>query len=136
VLVEAAAGENWHDFVRHCLQQGWYGLENLSLIPGTVGACPVQNIGAYGVEVKDRIAQVVCADLQANGTPVVLENADCRFAYRDSVFKHEAAGRLLVTAVRFRLSRQPQLKTAMATSSRSWTNVASASPRHWMSATW
>ncbi|BBF84299.1 UDP-N-acetylenolpyruvoylglucosamine reductase [Aquitalea magnusonii] len=112
LLVEAAAGENWHDFVRYCLQQGWYGLENLSLIPGTVGACPVQNIGAYGVEVKDRIAQVVCADLQANGTPVVLENTDCRFAYRDSVFKHEAAGRLLVTAVRFRLSRQPQLKTA------------------------
>lgn len=111
VLVEAAAGENWHDFVRHCLQQGWYGLENLSLIPGTVGACPVQNIGAYGVEVKDRIVQVVCADLQANGKPLVLDNADCHFAYRDSVFKHEAAGRLLVTAVRFRLSLQPQLKT-------------------------
>ena len=111
VLVEAAAGENWHDFVRYSLQQGWYGLENLSLIPGTVGACPVQNIGAYGVEVKDRIAQVVCADLQANGKPLLLENADCHFAYRDSVFKQEAAGRLLVTAVRFRLSRQPQLKT-------------------------
>lgn len=111
VLVEAAAGENWHDFVRYSLQQGWYGLENLSLIPGTVGACPVQNIGAYGVEVKDRIAQVVCADLQADGNPLLLENADCHFAYRDSVFKHEAAGRLLVTAVRFRLSRQPQLKT-------------------------
>lgn len=112
LLVEAAAGENWHDFVRHCLQQGWYGLENLSLIPGTVGACPVQNIGAYGVEVKDRIAQVVCADLHANATPVVLDNAECGFAYRDSIFKHEAGGRLLVTAVRFRLSRQPQLKTA------------------------
>jgi UDP-N-acetylmuramate dehydrogenase len=112
LLVEAAAGESWHDFVRYCLQQGWYGLENLSLIPGTVGASPVQNIGAYGVEVKDRIAQVVCADLQANGKPVVLDNADCHFAYRDSIFKHEAAGRLLVTAVRFRLSHQPQLKTA------------------------
>ncbi|NWK76684.1 UDP-N-acetylmuramate dehydrogenase [Aquitalea sp. LB_tupeE] len=112
LLVQAAAGENWHDFVRYCLQQGWYGLENLSLIPGTVGACPVQNIGAYGVEVKDRITQVVCADLQAHGAEVVLENTDCRFAYRDSVFKHEAAGRLLVTAVRFQLTRQPQLKTA------------------------
>ncbi|WP_199053455.1 UDP-N-acetylmuramate dehydrogenase [Aquitalea sp. ASV15] len=111
VLVEAAAGENWHDFVRYSLQQGWYGLENLSLIPGTVGACPVQNIGAYGVEVKDRITQVVCADLHAQGASVVLDNADCRFAYRDSIFKHEAAGRLLVTAVRFQLSRQPQLKT-------------------------
>jgi UDP-N-acetylmuramate dehydrogenase len=111
VLVEAAAGESWHDFVRYSLQQGWYGLENLSLIPGTVGACPVQNIGAYGVEVKDRIAQVICADLQTQGASVVLDNVDCRFGYRDSVFKHEAAGRLLVTAVRFRLSRQPQLKT-------------------------
>ncbi|WP_137009418.1 UDP-N-acetylmuramate dehydrogenase [Aquitalea aquatilis] len=111
VLVEAAAGESWHDFVRYSLQQGWYGLENLSLIPGTVGACPVQNIGAYGVEVKDRIAQVVCADLTANGAALELDNAACRFSYRDSVFKHEAAGRLLVTAVRFRLSRQPQLKT-------------------------
>jgi len=112
LLVEAAAGENWHQFVRHCLQQGWYGLENLSLIPGTVGACPVQNIGAYGVEVKDHIEQVVCADLTANAATVVLDNADCHFAYRDSIFKHAAAGRLLVTAVRFRLSRQPQLKTA------------------------
>lgn len=112
LLVEAAAGENWHQFVRYCLQQGWYGLENLSLIPGTVGACPVQNIGAYGVEVKDCIAQVVCADLTANGASLLLDNVDCQFAYRDSIFKHQAAGRLLVTAVRFRLSRQPRLKTA------------------------
>ncbi len=112
VLVEAAAGENWHDFVRYSLTQGWFGLENLSLIPGTVGACPVQNIGAYGVEVKDLIDSVVCARLDADGEALTLGNADCRFAYRDSVFKHEAAGKLLVTAVRFRLGRRPHLKTA------------------------
>ncbi|WP_174875641.1 UDP-N-acetylmuramate dehydrogenase [Vogesella oryzae] len=105
VLVEAAAGENWHDFVQYTLTQGWSGLENLSLIPGTVGASPIQNIGAYGVEVKDHLAQVVCADLQQAGREVVLDNADCHFAYRDSVFKQALAGRLLVTAVRFRLQR-------------------------------
>ncbi|OQS41788.1 UDP-N-acetylmuramate dehydrogenase [Chromobacterium haemolyticum] len=111
VIVEAAAGENWHGFVLHTLSQGWYGLENLSLIPGTVGASPIQNIGAYGVEAKDYIHQVVCADLDHGGAELTLDKADCRFGYRDSVFKHEAAGRLLVTAVRFRLSRAPRLRT-------------------------
>ncbi|MCD0491525.1 UDP-N-acetylmuramate dehydrogenase [Chromobacterium violaceum] len=111
MIVEAAAGENWHGFVLHALAQGWYGLENLSLIPGTVGASPVQNIGAYGVEVKDRLLEVVCAQLDRNGEAATLSNAECRFGYRDSVFKHEAAGRLLVTAVRFRLSRRAELRT-------------------------
>ncbi|MBN3003322.1 UDP-N-acetylmuramate dehydrogenase [Chromobacterium alkanivorans] len=110
-IVEAAAGENWHDFVLHTLSRGWYGLENLSLIPGTVGASPIQNIGAYGVEAKDHIHQVVCADLERGGAELTLDAADCRFGYRDSVFKHEAAGRLLVVAVRFRLSRAPRLRT-------------------------
>ncbi len=112
VIVEAAAGENWHSFVRHTLEAGWYGLENLSLIPGTVGASPVQNIGAYGVEVKDCIEEVVTAELDHGGRERILTNAECRFGYRDSVFKHEAAGRLLVTAVRFKLSRTPRLITA------------------------
>jgi len=111
VLVEAAAGETWHDFVCHTLAEGWAGLENLSLIPGTVGAAPIQNIGAYGVEVKDTLDSVVCADLANGGTELILANANCRFGYRDSVFKHEMAGRLLVTAVRFRLSRSSTLKT-------------------------
>ncbi|WP_047258405.1 UDP-N-acetylmuramate dehydrogenase [Chromobacterium subtsugae] len=111
VLVEAAAGENWHDFVLHTLAQGWYGLENLSLIPGTVGACPVQNIGAYGVEVKDHLQEVACAQLERGGEALTLSNADCRFGYRDSVFKHEAAGKLLVTAARFRLSRAARPRT-------------------------
>jgi len=105
VLVEAAAGEVWHDFVQYTLQQGWSGLENLSLIPGTVGASPIQNIGAYGVEVKDALHEVVCADLQQAGAEVVLSHAECGFAYRDSVFKGASAGRYLVTAVRFRLAK-------------------------------
>ena len=111
VLVQAAGGEVWHDFVQYTLQQGWSGLENLSLIPGTVGASPIQNIGAYGVEVKDLIHEVVCADLATGGSEVVLSNADCHFAYRDSIFKQALAGRYLVTAVRFRLNKtfQPRI---------------------------
>ena len=111
LIIEAAAGENWHDFVGHTLAQGWCGLENLSLIPGTVGASPIQNIGAYGVEVKDLITEVVCADLHQQGQEVVLQNADCQFSYRDSLFKQQS-GRYLVTAVRFRLSRQLRAQTA------------------------
>ncbi|TDR82277.1 UDP-N-acetylmuramate dehydrogenase [Paludibacterium purpuratum] len=111
VVVEAAAGENWHQWVQYTLAQGWFGLENLSLIPGSVGACPVQNIGAYGVEVKDTLCEVICADLADSGRLVSLSNADCAFGYRDSLFKHEGGQRYLVCAVRFRLSRTPSLKT-------------------------
>lgn len=111
VLVEAAAGETWHPFVQHTLAQGWSGLENLSLIPGTVGAAPIQNIGAYGVELKDTLHEVVCADLTRQGALVTLSNADCRFGYRDSVFKHEMAGKLLVVVVRLRLSKRHKVDT-------------------------
>ncbi|BEV70541.1 MULTISPECIES: UDP-N-acetylmuramate dehydrogenase [unclassified Paludibacterium] len=125
VLVEAAAGENWHEWVQYTLQQGWYGLENLSLIPGSVGACPVQNIGAYGVEVRERIHEVVCADLQDGGRTVVLSNAECAFGYRDSLFKHQAAGRYLICAVRFRLSRRPQIRAAYGDIERELQQLAS-----------
>ncbi|MDF0605228.1 UDP-N-acetylmuramate dehydrogenase [Neisseriaceae bacterium TC5R-5] len=111
VWVEAAAGENWHDFVQYALAQGWYGLENLSLIPGTVGASPIQNIGAYGVEVKDYISEVVCADLQQAGQQRLVRAQDCHFGYRDSIFKRPVSQSLLITAVRFRLLRQAQLRT-------------------------
>jgi len=102
-LVRAAAGENWHDFVRWTVEQGWPGLENLSLIPGTVGAAPVQNIGAYGVELADVCEAVEAVDLDT-GEARFFERAACRFAYRDSLFKQQA-GRWLITAVRFRLPR-------------------------------
>ncbi|AHV92962.1 UDP-N-acetylmuramate dehydrogenase [Bordetella holmesii] len=102
-LVEAAAGERWHDFVAHCTEQGWAGLENLALIPGTVGAAPVQNIGAYGVELADRFDSLDAWDLQ-QGRAVRFEARDCRFAYRDSVFKQQP-GRWLITRVRFALPR-------------------------------
>ncbi|MFT6915461.1 MAG: UDP-N-acetylmuramate dehydrogenase [Motiliproteus sp.] len=86
VRVTAEAGEPWHQFVSHCLDHGWYGLENLALIPGTVGAAPIQNIGAYGVEVKHLIHQVEVWDTE-QAQLRFLSNAQCRFGYRDSLFK-------------------------------------------------
>jgi UDP-N-acetylmuramate dehydrogenase len=104
VVVEAGAGEDWHDFVAWTLQQGWPGLENLALIPGKVGAAPVQNIGAYGVELADRFESLDGVDL-VTGRSVTLSPQQCRFGYRDSVFKHGLAGKTLITRVRFRLPR-------------------------------
>ncbi|MCW2270409.1 UDP-N-acetylenolpyruvoylglucosamine reductase [compost metagenome] len=103
VVVEAEAGEPWHPFVQWCLSQGLAGLENLSLIPGTVGAAPMQNIGAYGVEIKDVFVGLTALDRQT-GELHEFELEQCQFAYRDSVFKHHP-GRWLILRVRFALSR-------------------------------
>jgi len=104
-LIEAEAGENWHGFVQHCLRAGWPGLENLALIPGTVGAAPVQNIGAYGVELDQRFHSLLAWDITEQRL-VEMCPADCRFSYRDSFFKHEPAGRWMIVAVRFWLPRR------------------------------
>ena len=108
-IVEAGAGETWHDVVAWTLQQGCPGLENLALIPGTVGAAPVQNIGAYGVELKDRFESLDAVDL-VTGRSVTLDATACHFAYRDSVFKHSGfgglAGKSVITRVRLRLPRR------------------------------
>ena len=111
-IVEAGAGENWHDFVRWTLAQGWPGLENLSLIPGTVGAAPIQNIGAYGLEIVDRFDSLDAIDLDT-GACRSFHAHDCAFGYRDSVFKRQP-GKWLVTAVRFRLPRPWQPVTRYA----------------------
>ena len=111
-IVEAGAGENWHAVVDWTLQQGLAGLENLALIPGTVGGSPVQNIGAYGVELQDRFESLDAIDL-VTGQTFTLDAAQCAFGYRDSVFKHTAAqpgdfglaGRALILRVRFRLPK-------------------------------
>jgi UDP-N-acetylmuramate dehydrogenase len=111
-LVEAGAGENWHQFVEWTLDQGWPGLENMALIPGSVGASPVQNIGAYGVELQDRFHSLDAIDL-LTGQRFTLDAAQCGFGYRDSVFKHVPsdarsfglAGRALITRVRFWLPK-------------------------------
>jgi UDP-N-acetylmuramate dehydrogenase len=103
-IVEAGAGERWHELVAHTLDQGWPGLENLALIPGTVGAAPVQNIGAYGLELADRFESLDTVDL-VTGRTVTLNRLQCRFGYRDSLFKGALAGKSLITRVRFRLPR-------------------------------
>ena len=109
VLLEAQAGETWHDLVTWTVAQGLWGLENLALIPGTVGAAPIQNIGAYGVELCDRFHSLDAYD-RTTGSVVTLGAADCRFAYRHSVFK-EQPGRYVVTTVRLQLKRngEPEL---------------------------
>ena len=106
VVVRIGAGEGWHDTVVWAHQNGYYGLENLALIPGNVGAAPVQNIGAYGVEVENFIAQVNVVD-GLSGEPETLSNEDCGFGYRDSVFKHQSGKHWMITSVDFRLSKTP-----------------------------
>ncbi len=108
VDVEVQCGEVWHDFVQHALRQGWYGLENLSLIPGTVGAAPVQNIGAYGVEVKDTIVALEALHI-ASGAMRSFTNAECGFSYRDSLFKRGLKDQYIICSVLFRLHKQPRL---------------------------
>lgn len=104
VSVQAACGENWHAFVGDCLAQGWNGLENLALIPGSVGAAPIQNIGAYGVEVGDLIAELRVLDVPT-GAIEVMTSAQCKFGYRDSVFKRQYKGDKIILSVVFRLHR-------------------------------
>ena len=104
VLVEVMAGENWHELVMYCCERSWHGLENLALIPGRVGAAPIQNIGAYGVEVSEFIATVKGLNI-VSGDPFELSARDCRFAYRDSVFKREKRDQCMITSVVFTLSK-------------------------------
>ncbi|AHG42019.1 UDP-N-acetylenolpyruvoylglucosamine reductase [Pseudomonas syringae CC1557] len=106
-IVEAEAGEPWHPFVQSCLELGLAGLENLSLIPGTVGAAPMQNIGAYGVEIKDVFHSLTALDRET-GELREFSLEDCAFGYRDSVFKQQVA-RWLILRVRFRLTREARL---------------------------
>jgi UDP-N-acetylmuramate dehydrogenase len=105
VWVRAGAGENWHEFVQHCLLMGYYGLENLALIPGSVGAAPIQNIGAYGVELKDHVAELTAIEIRS-GLPVTFTAESCNFAYRDSIFKRAARDKYIITSVTFKLQRE------------------------------
>ena len=110
VLLRVGSGEVWDDIAAMCVTHGWYGAENLSLIPGEVGASAVQNIGAYGAEVKDLIDHVEAVEI-ATGKTCVFSLADCQYGYRDSRFKHDWKNRYLITYVTYRLSRVPVQKT-------------------------
>ncbi|HEY8511864.1 MAG TPA: UDP-N-acetylmuramate dehydrogenase [Cyclobacteriaceae bacterium] len=105
VTLEVGSGEEWHGFVRYCVERDWGGVENLSLIPGTVGAAPMQNIGAYGVEIRETIVHVDTIDMTTGATRR-FNNEACAFGYRESVFKNEHKGRYFISSVTLRLTRR------------------------------
>lgn len=105
VYLTVNTGENWHDFVLWCISLNYGGLENLSLIPGNVGTCPIQNIGAYGVEVKDTITKVEALEIET-GKLVIFSNEECEFGYRNSIFKNQAKGKYIITSVSFELTKK------------------------------
>jgi UDP-N-acetylmuramate dehydrogenase len=111
VYVRAGAGENWHGFVLHCISNGWGGVENLSLIPGNVGASPMQNIGAYGVEIKDVFHQLEAFHIHDKQL-VRFTAADCAFGYRESVFKRKLRNQFIITSVTFKLTKNPVYNTS------------------------
>lgn len=111
IWLKVGAGENWHETVRYCVEKGWGGIENLSLIPGTVGAAPIQNIGAYGAELEEVFESLDAVEVN-NGSSRMFYKNDCKFAYRDSVFKQELKGQFAVTSVTLKLSKKPVLNTS------------------------
>ena len=111
VIVEAGAGENWHEFVLNCIEKGYAGVENLSLIPGSVGASPMQNIGAYGVEIKDVFHHLIAYHI-ATGEMHTFDKEACQFGYRESVFKTSFKGQYVICRVAFELSKSPEINTS------------------------
>lgn len=117
IWLRIGGGENWHKTVLHCVNNGWGGIENLSLIPGTVGAAPIQNIGAYGVEIREVFESLRAIDIDT-GKERTFDREGCRFGYRDSIFKNELKGKYVVTDVTLRLSKQPSVNTSYGAISR------------------
>ena len=111
VWLKIGAGENWHQLVLHCVEQGWGGIENLSLIPGTVGAAPIQNIGAYGVELEEVFESLSAIHLK-NGELKTFNKEDCQFGYRDSIFKRELKGKYVVANVTLKLTKNHTVNTS------------------------
>lgn len=111
VYIKCGAGEVWHQFILHCVQNNWAGLENLSLIPGNVGASPMQNIGAYGVEIKDSFYELTALQLEDLSIHT-FDNKSCEFGYRESVFKKALKNRFVILDVTYKLRKQPQFNTS------------------------
>ncbi|HJE29728.1 MAG TPA: UDP-N-acetylmuramate dehydrogenase, partial [Pseudomonas nitrititolerans] len=126
VVIEGEAGENWHQLVNWSLDHGFHGLENLSLIPGTLGAAPMQNIGAYGVELCDVFDSLDALD-RTTGEVCRFDRETCRFAYRDSLFKQQA-GRFVILRVRLRLSTQPVPRLDYAPLAAAWAATGLSRP--------
>ena len=127
VFVEAGAGEVWNDLVNFCVAREYAGIENLSLIPGSVGASPIQNIGAYGVELKDVLHSCYAFEI-ATGTFRKFTNEDCRFAYRDSIFKNQLKEKFIITSVKFKLSLVPHLNLKYGAIEQELTNRGITNP--------
>lgn len=106
IWIKAGAGLVWHDLVMHCVNQNYAGMENLSLIPGTVGAAPMQNIGAYGIEIKEVFEELEAYEI-ATGEIRTFDKVTCNFGYRESIFKHEAKGKYVILNVTFKLNKKP-----------------------------
>lgn len=111
IYVKAGAGENWHQFVLYCIEKNFAGVENLSLIPGSVGASPMQNIGAYGVEIKDVFYELEAYNIEEKKL-ITFSNKDCQFAYRESVFKRKYKDKFIITSVTYRLNKTPKYNTS------------------------
>ncbi|MCH8317578.1 MAG: UDP-N-acetylmuramate dehydrogenase [Bacteroidetes bacterium] len=111
VWVKAGAGEVWHDLVTYCIENNFAGIENLSLIPGLVGAAPIQNIGAYGVELKEVFEELQALSIE-DGNEKIFTNAECVFSYRDSIFKNELKNKYVVTSVTLKLNKKPRLNVS------------------------
>ncbi|MEL6558300.1 MAG: UDP-N-acetylmuramate dehydrogenase [Bacteroidota bacterium] len=111
VVIKVGAGENWHQFVLYAVEKGWGGIENMSLIPGTVGAAPMQNIGAYGVEIKDVFVQLEAVAYE-NGELVTFNQKECDFGYRHSIFKSSHKNQYFITSVTLQLSKEPVVNTS------------------------
>jgi UDP-N-acetylmuramate dehydrogenase len=108
VIIKVQSGELWHDLVLHCVNRQWGGIENLSLIPGTAGASPIQNIGAYGVELKDVLKEVEGIDL-TTGEKLTFTNSECAFGYRDSIFKHQLKEKIFISSITLSLTKKNHL---------------------------
>lgn len=129
VSLKVASGENWHQLVEHCLQNQWYGLENLALIPGLVGASPIQNIGAYGVELKDVLESVEYYDI-ATKQFIELTVDECQFGYRDSIFKHQLKDKVIITAINLKLSLIAEPKITYPALVAALAEVEQITPQH------
>lgn len=127
IYVKANAGEKWHDVVLYCVNRNYGGVENLSLIPGTVGAGPIQNIGAYGVELKDVLVELEAMNIHTLEIRT-FTNAECKFGYRDSIFKREEKGNYIILSVTLRLNKNPKVNVSYGTLSKELENMGIANP--------
>jgi len=126
-LVKSGAGVVWHELVMHCIQNGYAGIENLSLIPGNVGAAPMQNIGAYGVELKDVFQSLEAVEM-TTGNVETFSASDCQFGYRESVFKRKLKGQFIISSVTLKLSKEPMVNTSYGAIEQELERLGIASP--------